>query len=155
MNPKGFPADRLAAALLAEKPVLRDKIQAGVPCSPEQVPAYLTEVLRFMALIAWSKQRLTPPRKLDLVWHEFILCTRLYHGFCHQHFGRFIHHDPGGTDAENARQYRKTLQLFSMFFGAADPELWGCGALHAQVACGACEGDAVVPESSAADPNDL
>ncbi len=139
MNPKTLQVDILAAALMAEKPVLREKIAAAVPCAEAEVMSILTEVIRFMALVAWSKQRLTPPLKIDFAWHEFILCTRLYHRFCHQHFGRFIHHDPGGEAADHARGYRKTLQLYSLFFGRADQTLWGHGALEAELTCGACE----------------
>lgn len=139
MNPKTLQVEILAAALMAEKPVLREKIATAVPCAEAEAMPVLAEVLRFMALIAWSKQRLTPPLKIDVAWHEFILCTRLYQRFCHQHFGRFIHHDPGGESADHARGYRKTLQLYSLVFGNADQALWGHGALEAELTCGACE----------------
>lgn len=35
-----------------------------------------------------------PSQAADDLWHEFILFTRLYKGFCHKAFGRYLHHTP-------------------------------------------------------------
>lgn len=35
-----------------------------------------------------------PSQVVDDLWHEFILCTKNYQGFCRQAFGRFLHHTP-------------------------------------------------------------
>ncbi len=33
-----------------------------------------------------------PSQAVDTVWHEFILFTKKYDQFCHDTFGRFLHH---------------------------------------------------------------
>lgn len=35
-----------------------------------------------------------PSQVVDDLWHEFILYTRNYDGFCRKAFGRFLHHTP-------------------------------------------------------------
>jgi len=35
-----------------------------------------------------------PSQVVDVAWHEFILFTRAYNGFCKRGFGRFLHHTP-------------------------------------------------------------
>ena len=35
-----------------------------------------------------------PSQVVDVAWHEFILFTRDYKGFCKHAFGRFLHHTP-------------------------------------------------------------
>ena len=37
---------------------------------------------------------------IDEMWHTFILVTRDYTQFCHDMFGRYIHHAPGSAGAE-------------------------------------------------------
>ena len=67
----------LALELLQKQPVLRDKISSGTHVQGREVPRLLTEGLRFLHLVAAGDQVLTPSRPVDLVWHEFILCTRI------------------------------------------------------------------------------
>ena len=138
-HPKQTDHKALAEELLAGNPVLIGKIAAAVPLPDKDVPAMLTEVLRFLNLIVWSGQKLTPPLPLDLAWHEFILFTRAYGRFCHAHFGRFIHHQPGGTEEENGRQLRAALKLYALCFGTPDPRFWGDHGYWSEAAdCGAC-----------------
>ena len=89
---------RLADEVLAENPILVSKITAACGIEHDAVPAALTEVIRFLDLIVLSGDTLSPSISVDLAWHEFILCTRAYAAFCQQHFGRMMHHDPGGSD---------------------------------------------------------
>jgi hypothetical protein len=35
-----------------------------------------------------------PSRVVDIAWHEMILMTRAYHGFCEKAFGHYLHHSP-------------------------------------------------------------
>jgi len=99
----------------------------------------LTEVLKFLSLVVWSGKVLTPPLPLDLAWHEFILFTRAYAEMCQQQFGRFIHHQPGGSEEENGRQLRTLLKLYGLCFGTPDKRFWGDhGYWSEPAACGAC-----------------
>ena len=44
-----------------------------------------------------------PSRVVDDAWHEFILMTRLYHGFCDKAFGKYLHHTPNAVASTSAR----------------------------------------------------
>ena len=119
---------------------MRKKIVAATGLEPSAAEPMLAEALKFLSLVAWSERVLTPPHHLDLAWHEFILFTRTYHAFCHEWFGRFIHHQPGGTQQENKRQLRATLKLYHLCFGnAPDPKFWGHhDTLSEDIGCGGC-----------------
>ncbi len=131
--------DAEAAALLTEHPLLGEKIAAATQLNPIEVPAMLGEVLRFLELTRDSELMLSPPQRLDLAWHEFILFTKLYADWCKRHLGRFVHHQPGGSVDENRAQLRRTLMRYSLRFGAPDSRFWGEHAYYGEgVDCGAC-----------------
>ena len=128
--------DSPAASILASNPVLTKKISAALQLDESYVAAAITEVVRFLDLIGQSGERLTPSQRVDLAWHELILCTRYYADFCEQRYGRFIHHHPGGDEKENNDQFHKTLTLYREQFGEP-PVFWWGGDQHAE--CGNCE----------------
>lgn len=59
--------------------------------------AYLKSGRRFVSM---------PSQLVDDLWHEFILYTKAYDGFCRKAFGEFLHHTPavalGGDREANA-----------------------------------------------------
>jgi hypothetical protein len=69
----------------------------------------------------------TPTKDIDLVWHAHILDTEKYDSFCHEVFGRKIHHLPtyskqefgrGNFNSEaQERTYYRTIKLFEKEFG--------------------------------------
>ena len=140
-HPRNFDHAALAESVLRDKPVLFGKLRAA--CDVDEVGAHaaMTEVLRFMNLCAYAATGpLTPSQRVDDAWHELILCTGYYADFCDRHFGRFVHHDPGGSDDQNARQFRETLRLYSCHFGTPPDEYWGHRPATAPTAdCGGCE----------------
>ena len=124
----------MAQQILRSNPVLLDKISNACHLGKDEVVEVLTEVIKFLNLIAYAEEKLTPAKLIDLAWHEFILCTQAYADFCQVHFKRMIHHHPGGTREANRKQYRRTLQLYRQFFERT--KFWGsdtngnCGACH-------------------------
>ncbi|MGB1868790.1 MAG: glycine-rich domain-containing protein [Porticoccaceae bacterium] len=70
--------------------------------SLDQINQCLEQLREYFHLcnIAMSKSKTKPqqvgmPSKVvDQAWHEFILFTKQYEGFCQQAFGRFLHHTP-------------------------------------------------------------
>lgn len=59
------------------------------------------EVKRFLALAYLEEADavgMAPSRKVDSVWHQFILNTREYMRFSYRVFGRFLHHVPTGRE---------------------------------------------------------
>jgi hypothetical protein len=128
-----------AKKLLETTPELGLKIGRATFCSLTETPIGLAEVLKFLSLAAAEEtQSLTPSRRVDLVWHELILFTRLYQNLCTTHFGRFIHHEPAETHVSCTNQYHATLDAYAQRFGPLDPLWWdlpGTPAAH----CGSCE----------------
>ncbi len=140
MHPTKLKHMQIAEQILEKSPILGDKIAAAVSLDKALAPKMLGEVLRFLHLVVWSGKKLTPPHILDLAWHEFILFTRVYSRVCQEYFGRFIHHEPGGEEAENRGQLRQALKLYQLCFGAPSPVFWGEHGYYAEDAgCGACK----------------
>lgn len=141
LHPTQMDHVELARDLLETEPLLAVKIEEAASLARGQGAEMLVEVLRFLHLVVWSGKTLTPPQILDLGWHEFILFTRLYATTCEKQFGRFIHHQPGGEEAENRSQLRNTLKLYQLCFDAPNPVYWGEQGYYGEAAgCGACEG---------------
>ena len=131
--------ERLVERILAENPVLYSKVAASLNCEPDDVPIALREVIRFLFLVSEnSTGKLTPSERVDLAWHEFILCTRAYWEFCEATFGRMIHHYPGGSKESNQRQFAQTLSLYKLRFGLPDSYFWGTHDPKS-AECGTCE----------------
>lgn len=136
-----FDVGTLAADVLRQNDVLYEKITATLECVRDEVQIAFEEVLRFLFLVAsHDSGQLTPSHRVDLVWHEFILCTRVYDEFCETHFGRMIHHHPGGERERHRRQYEETLRLYKHFFGQPHQRFWPDARSRLTGAnCGACE----------------
>lgn len=138
----GLPAnhfDLLAGQLISDNRLLETKIRRELMCSADEARLGLVEVVKFLSLVAEdSSAMLTPSRRVDLVWHEFILFTRLYCDFCQNHFGKFIHHTPGGTQKENRDQFLATLCHYEQRFGTPPQSFWG-GGDQGIASCGNCE----------------
>ncbi len=140
LHPLAIHHDRLAQEVLNDHPALYFKIHKNCQIPEEFVSTGLREVIRFMNLIAFKDEVLTPSRVVDDLWHEFILFTRLYGAFCQRYFGRMIHHQPGGTEEQNLKQYKRTLNLYQEYFNAPDPLYWGHWAgVMDKAQCGSCE----------------
>ena len=131
----------LAADVLRQNDVLYEKITASLECVRDDVQRAVEETLRFLFLVANHESgQLTPSHRVDLVWHEFILCTRFYQYFCEKHFGRMIHHHPGGDRSRHRRQYEEPLRLYRQFFGRPDQKFWPDSRSPFPAAdCGSCE----------------
>ncbi|MGB0430642.1 MAG: glycine-rich domain-containing protein [Bacteroidia bacterium] len=137
---KPYNTQLLANEILEQNPVMVAKIANACKIDELQVPVVFEEVLKFLWLIGALNQKLTPSLITDNAWHEFILFTRLYHRFCDKHFGRYIHHSPGGNENENRRNYSKTIQLYILHFGQPPELYWGHLATEKWIdsQCGSC-----------------
>jgi hypothetical protein len=138
-SPVDFDEMQVVESILQESPILFEKISAALGCHREGVPLAVREVVRFLWLAANHHQgQLTPSRRVDLAWHEFLLCTRAYQQFCMAHFGRMIHHEPGGPAAQHRQQFHMTLRCYRKRFGIPEITYWG-GPQIAAAECGSCE----------------
>ena len=139
LEPSKFNHAALARQVLAKNDLLGKRIAEHARIDASAVPKALTEVVRFLNLIAYHKETLTPSKQVDEVWHEFILFTKLYIDFCTNHFGRIIHHHPGGTKEKNQAKFRNTIERYQTHFGTPEPYFWGRVVQDPAAECGACE----------------
>lgn len=112
----GFAANVRALNYKNEHIIARLAAEAAL--SHEDAEVLFDDTLKFLAL-AGNGTKLSPPAKIDLGWHNFILHTRDYNDFCQSCFGRFIHHEPGdGLTGTGPRlDVVETVALVQSFFG--------------------------------------
>ncbi len=122
----------------ADHPLLIDRIAKALSIDRNEALDVFKELLRFLALVSCSKNRLTPSLKIDLAWHEFILFTRPYTNTCELLFGRYIHHSPGGDEKENQDQFKQTIQSYETNYGPLPHDLWGIDNGSEKAPCGPC-----------------
>ncbi len=53
---------------------------------------------------------------IDKMWHNFILFTKEYHSFCHEYFGRFIHHSPNSDESDNPNFDNDLTNMYSYIY---------------------------------------
>ena len=90
------------------------------------------EYARFIALHhssagARPRETLSPPPRVDAVWHHHLLHTRHYAAFCRLHAGRFVHHDAArasepGEQTERRARYERARELYARAYGAPGAE---------------------------------
>jgi len=71
----------------------------------EDAEEIFREMLKLVWLMGTSPSKIKvyrPMTVIDEMWHEFILFSREYTGFCRARFGRYVHHKPT-TSADRAR----------------------------------------------------
>ena len=84
------------------------------------------EYRRFMALETLAPKTVLGMRgPVDEFWHEHILFTRDYAGFCDAAAGKFIHHEPAmANTVSDSGSYKLTLQLLDQHFGPVANDVW-------------------------------
>jgi hypothetical protein len=76
-------------------------------------------------------------RRIDEVWHQFVLFTREYSSFCERYFGAMLHHSPSNSPAEHAAhvsvekspedsatQFKTFRATYEAVFGVPLPQAW-------------------------------
>jgi hypothetical protein len=91
--------------------------------SEEIALKHFTELKKFLIVCFENdgQGRITPSRKLDEVWHDFILFTKDYQEFCIKYFGKMIHHKPSLMDSKEKEiimnnGYLRSLSIAKMIF---------------------------------------
>lgn len=78
-------------------PAIKQKLRKKHPGLTDQQLDWVFEGLRdYFYICNRARRRMVsmPSQVVDDAWHEFILFTRSYQGFCQKGFGRFLHHTP-------------------------------------------------------------
>src|SRR3990167_3863557 len=104
-------------------PLLIERFSAEHVCSANEARLAFDETKRFLFLCGTSNgQSLAPSQAIDTMWHEFMLFTRTYAGFCKEFFGMFIHHQPSDKPAILA--YAHTRKRAVREFKALNLNYW-------------------------------
>lgn len=131
-----------------KNPAVVARFQRQLGLNEEDAENLFEDVKGFLYLSSLAKGPISPTKKLDAGWHEFILFTRDYREFCVECVGGFVHHVP--TDISISSQYLDhTIALAREHLGASSDN-WVGGASH-------CDDDGCLPGSieNAADCADI
>ena len=96
--------------IITTVPVLKDKIEVIANRFNVDPSQLLIELIKYLVITNESEKITSPSYLVDLVWHEFILCTKYYHQFCTEKFGKFIHHTPDSKP--NKTNFSSTLEQY-------------------------------------------
>lgn len=84
----------LSDVLDYENPALIARLCRKEHMSEDEAREAFRETLEFLYLCGTSTRSWVPTKRVDTVWHHFILFTHSYAEFCEHFFGRFVHHIP-------------------------------------------------------------
>ena len=128
----GEKVESVFDALAYEAPFLTEKmLKEQIVETREEAEALFGEVKRYLVLafteetVSWEMYS----RRVDEVWHQFVLFTREYVDFSTRYFSRYIHHNPGnapGAAPTNAAKgtFDGFKQRYEEVFGVNLPSVW-------------------------------
>jgi hypothetical protein len=93
-------------ALAYRAPFLIEKLmKEQIVETPEEGEALFSEVIKYFILCRCypAKQWELMSRRIDEVWHQFVLFTPEYTAFCKRYFDRYLHHFPGNSPSTPAK----------------------------------------------------
>jgi hypothetical protein len=96
------------------------QMEKNLNLSPADAQLLFDDTKKFLFLCRSNPdQRMSPPRKVDKGWHEFILCMNIYEEFCMENFQEMIYHRPSprGAAGDDGESLRKTRELAVATFG--------------------------------------
>jgi hypothetical protein len=80
------------------------------------------EIKKFLVVCASDRSRsFAPSKRLDEMWHTFILFTPCYWRFCEM-LGGYIHHRP--TRELMYKSYANTIEAMEQIFGEVNQKWW-------------------------------
>ncbi|MDP3917441.1 MAG: hypothetical protein Q8Q42_04115 [Nanoarchaeota archaeon] len=131
-----------------EAPYLEEKLmEKGLFGSHEEYAEAFGEFKRFVALtMMYGRDMSMMSRKVDEVWHQFILFTPQYHQFCNDFLGGYMHHLPKTSQTPLSSNGRKNLiNNYREAFGEM-PSIWNVKS--SSDPCEACGPAACAPDCS-------
>jgi hypothetical protein len=99
------------------------------------------ELKRFLALcVLYPDEQFPMFTFADDFWHEFICHTKLYHEFCEQWAGGYIHHEPFTSDTRpgSEQPFHTIRRLYRRHFGYVPRYMRGSSDCHGQSGCSSC-----------------
>ncbi|MFT4924266.1 MAG: hypothetical protein ACI8WB_000344 [Phenylobacterium sp.] len=136
-----LPLEAQVNVMFEVAPYLQAKIKQHCDLGDQTEAQGLLQVLRFLALINDNTPAvLTPSERVDQIWHQLILCTKLYSQYCTTLYRQYLHHTPSDETQQNHQQFELCLQQYHQRFGQPDPWFWGAPLLVSTAgACSGCE----------------
>jgi len=111
-------------------PALTDKLlHLRVVTQRQEATSLFVEVIRYLVITELHAAELVPmfSRRVDEVWHQFVLFTEEYERFCRRFFGKFMHHEPneattvaggaGDEPAANEMTFPRFREVYEGLFG--------------------------------------
>lgn len=119
-----------------DAPYLIEKlVKDRVVDSAAEGEALFAEVKKYLILsqvdsaVSWNMYS----RRVDEVWHQFVLFTSQYVEFCNHYFGHYLHHNPSNAPEGPGRTTLTSSTLkdfrarYAAFFGEPLPDIWEDG----------------------------
>ncbi len=129
--------DSNATLVLAYKhPELVERFKRDLGLGTDAAETLFMDVKMYLYLAAATNKRLAPTKQIDKGWHEFLMYTKDYASFCHQFFGRFVHHVPTPVLVPHVvDDLRSTIECARKEFGTLSTN-WDLGSTAAD--CNKC-----------------
>ncbi len=134
--PETSDAPDAEAALAYEAPFLIEKlVKDRIAETSGEAQVLFSEVKRFLLLVRTDRHVVWDmySRRVDEVWHQFVLFTREYIDFCFRCFGSYVQHSPGvasrPSDAEaeakeDATCFHDFARRYEELYGTPLPDVW-------------------------------
>ncbi len=100
----------------------------------------------FLTQISLKKPLGMSSRKVDEIWHQFILFTPQYHQFCNDYLNGYLHHSPHTSKTSSSKKKegaRNFIKSYKELFGKI-PKVWNIK--RDKDPCDACGPDACAPD---------
>lgn len=101
------------------------------PCVAERV---MDQGLAFLDVMGRTGEGLSPSRQVDPAWHTFMLHSAEYTAWCHERYGRYLHHAPNSRYRDPSTMVDVVAKIRAAGY-AVDEGLWGTKAECNEPAC--------------------
>ena len=131
--PDREPSATYASVLRFKAPYLIEKlVKDRIVDTADEGEALFEEAKKFLILshmdsdVSWNMYS----RRVDEVWHQFVLFTSQYVDFCREYFGEYLHHNPSNAPVAPGRPELKPSTFegfrarYELFFGEPLPDVW-------------------------------
>lgn len=124
---------RLLGALDYRAPFLIEKLcREHIVETAALGEALFVEVIRYLILCQAypDRQWQMSSRRIDEVWHQFVLFTGEYFAFCERYFGSYLHHAPSNAPGvvrprgDRRLEAAEFQRCYEQLFGSPVSELW-------------------------------
>ena len=112
-----------------EAPYLQEKLLTDRKFASEQeYDVAFNEFKKYAALSTENDENLAmTSKKVDSLWHQFILFTPQYQKFCKEELGGFLHHVPNTSFTPTSkRSIENFIKAYQAAFGDLNP-IWEIG----------------------------